>query len=56
MKRFATILMMFINLSVGLIVGYAYGFKAYNRPIKWWEFWLKHRYRHPRSIKTALND
>ena len=26
---------------VGLVAGYLYGFKAYNRPIKAWEFWLK---------------
>lgn len=33
-----------ICVLLGLILGYAYGFNAYNRPIRRWEFWLKHRY------------
>lgn len=32
-----------LALGVGLISGYLYGFKAYNRPVKWWEFWLNNR-------------
>ena len=31
------------GLFFGLISGYLYGFKAYNRPVKWWEFWLNNR-------------
>ena len=33
------------GLLVGLISGYLYGFKAYNRLIKPWEFWLNPRSR-----------
>jgi hypothetical protein len=41
------------GLLLGLIAGYAYGFKAYHRPIKKWEFWLRrnsllYRYRRRR--------
>lgn len=27
---------------LGMIAGYIYGFGAKYRPIKWWEFWLRH--------------
>lgn len=30
-----------VALFVGAILGYIYGYGAYNRPIRRWEFWLK---------------
>lgn len=34
-------LYIFVGTLIGLVLGYAYGFKAYNRPIRRWEFWLR---------------
>lgn len=31
----------FASLLIGSIGGYMYGFRAYNRSVKPWEFWLK---------------
>lgn len=37
MKKITPILCMLI----GIIAGYIYGYGAYNRPIRWWQFWEK---------------
>jgi hypothetical protein len=41
MKKFFTITISIILIVAAVIAGYAYGFGAYNRPIRWWEFWLR---------------